>query len=175
MSSDPRVLTNYLHVNTAWNFAIHRALRNFGDPNLLLSNTWRILLNSSHDVAVIQWCSLFGSNNRSNPTHWSRTPRPWIKDRRFFIEQILKPIGVPFDEWKTYHAQLLEYRNKNIAHIQVDDWYRNVPTFDIALNILFQSYRVLISDPDCEFNLEDEYEKMYRQTRETIVSSGFSE
>lgn len=121
MRSDPRVLTHYLHVNTARNFAIHRAIVNFNDPKLLQHDTWRILSNSSHDIAVIQWCSLFGSNKRNNPTHWSQTPRPWIKGRHDFNEQILNPIGVSQSEWKAYHAQLLEYRNKNIAHIQVDD------------------------------------------------------
>ncbi|BCK88217.1 hypothetical protein MIZ01_2018 [Sideroxyarcus emersonii] len=166
MQGDPRVIINYLHVNTARCLGTYRALMVYQDTELFQNNFWRICANSAHDSGVVQWCSLFGSNGEDNPTHWSRSGVSNISNRDEFISKVLSPIAIPFDQWQQQHSALLEYRNKNIAHIELDDWYRAIPSFDMAIKVLFQSYIVFMNSTD--HNLRNEYDRTIERANSTI-------
>lgn len=157
-NSKSRGIIHYLHLNCARNFAIYRALFSLRNDRLFEMNVWRVLCNSSHDTAVIQWCSLFGSNAKKNDTHWSNVEESWIESKDDFITDVLQPLGICVKDWQDTHSQILEYRNKNIAHIQLTDWERDIPYFDDAISVLFKSFEIFHAGYENVHKLEDEYE-----------------
>lgn len=161
MKADPRIFINYLHVNCVRNLAIHRGLIDKAKSDS--ANTWRLLANSSIDMAVIEWCNLFGSNGINNSTHWHNSAYRWIKDRHEFIREILSPAGITFKDWKIYHSALVTYRNKNVAHLDVDDWHRDVPTLDLALKVLVLSYQIFEKHSHQARSLQDEYDRTLKE------------
>jgi hypothetical protein len=168
-NSDPKIIINYLHVNCARSFAIYKTLYKYGDDDFFQNNFWRMVANSSQDTAVIQWCNLFGSSNDGNQTHWLNSGVSNISDRDEFVEKILSKIPIAFTDWEGVHKQIVDYRNKNIAHIELDDWKRNVPQFDIAIDALFYSYDVLFPQKIYQnLNLRDEYKRESDATRKIV-------
>jgi hypothetical protein len=162
--SDPRVIINHLHVNCARAFAIYKTIYEYKNDSILQENYWRVVANSSQETAVIQWCGLFGSKDKNNKTHWMNSGVSGIKDRNEFKTKILSKIPISFEEWKIIHNSILIYRNKNVAHIDLDDWQRDVPYFDQAIEVLFCSYDILFDNK----NLREEYQRTVGETRAVI-------
>lgn len=169
-NSDPIVIINYLHVNCARSFAIYKTIYKYSNEDFFKSNFWRMIANSSHDTAVIQWCNLFGSSSDDNQTHWLNSSVSNIADREDFKEKILSKIPISFDEWKKIHSEILTYRNKNVAHIDLDNWKRNIPMFDVAIEVLFYSYEVLFPHKIHQnLSLRDEFKRVENET-ESVIS-----
>ena len=134
-------------------------------------NTWRVLSNSAIDMAIIEWCSLFGTYGENNSTHWLNCECKWIDDRSMFIADVLSPVDVSFDDWQSYHNKLVTYRNKNVAHLDVDDWRRDVPKLEIALSVLFRSYEIFIKDVDLAKKLQVEYDRAYKEACSVVEAA----
>lgn len=154
---DDKVIINFLHIDCIRNYAIHRALYSQHENHGLSSNFWRVTSNTTRDFSIIQWCKLFGAWSES--THWKN--HPYIND---FQVQILDVIGLPFQSWQKIHNEILEYRDKNAAHIDIENWERNIPIMDKAIDILCASFNQFISPSYGGWNLKDEYEKVYEET-----------
>ena len=75
-------------------------------------NYWIFIYNNHLDIAILEWCKIFGSNGEK--THWKNVVP--TKDQREFREQMLKYIGVSADEWEAEWKVLTGYRNRHLAH-----------------------------------------------------------
>ena len=167
--TDPRILINFLHVDCIRNFAIHQAIL---DHHLhireLNSNFWRVTSNSSRDYGIIQWCKLFGNRNES--THWSHFK--YIKN---FQTDILKKLLIPMNEWQLTHKSILDFRNNNAAHLNINDWYRTIPELVIARQIVFTSYKVLFKNSITDLDLECEFNRVLEDTNLALSLSHSSQ
>ncbi|WP_372777938.1 hypothetical protein [Litorivivens sp.] len=67
------------------------------DPKL---NFWRLIHGGFLDLAVLEWCKVFGSN--AEPTHWKGV----VEDRVAFTEALLNSVGLNRDEWDSYWNHL---------------------------------------------------------------------
>ena len=158
------VIINFIHIDCARNYAIYRAIDAQLESRDLNSNFWRVARNSCRDMAIIQWCKLFGS--WSETTHWKN--HSFIKD---FEIEILKKTNISYDLWKKIHDCILEYRDKNVAHIDLDDWERNIPFMSLAMEILYCSYDAFISPSYNNLNLRDEFIRVFDDTKQAFISS----
>lgn len=71
------------------------------DPHL---NFWRLILGNHMDIAVLEWCKLFGSHRES--THW-KTIVP-NEDHDFFRDNLFAYVGITPDEWGIYWGHIEE-------------------------------------------------------------------
>ena len=161
---DDRIIINFLHIDCIRNYAIHRALYNQHTLNGLSSNFWRVTSNTTRDFAIIQWCKLFGAWSES--THWKN--HPYIND---FKVEILDSIGLSLPDWQKIHTKIVEYRDKNAAHIDINNWERNIPIMDTAIKILYTSFDRFISNSYGGWDLRDEFDKVFQDTTKAAISS----
>ena len=102
------------------NIQLKRALQ-AADPNPPL-NFWRLMNGNSFDMAVIDWCKLFGSER--DPLHWKNVLPEAEWDE--FRAGLLRATDFSADEWAGYREKVKEYRDKHAAHFD--------PTFIEAAN-----------------------------------------
>jgi len=92
----------------------------------------RHIRHNCTDMAVIDWCKLFGSDRE--PVHWKRVvPR---SDQADFRRDLLAYLGLTRKAWRAYRDDLKSYRDKFAAHH--DPFHpaapRSVPMFDLGLS-----------------------------------------
>ena len=83
-------------------------------------NFWRVLQGSAFDIAVIEWCKLFGSDDEDHqPVHWKNIVP---KDAHDCFRSDLHSTTVGSKEkWESYWADVKAYRDRHAAHF--DDEY----------------------------------------------------
>lgn len=103
----------------------------------LRTNIWIYTFNNFIDMAVLDWCHLFGS--QSDDLHWRRI----VVDAEWFKSEILKSLGLTGEEWDAYWKSIKDYRDKDVAHIEVRP-ETSVPKMDKALEAikLYYSYAI---------------------------------
>lgn len=99
-----------------------------GDPEL---NFWRIQYGNSLDMAVIEWCKLFGSDDEVNQQiHWKNM----FSDGDGFREGLFSNLELNQEVWNSYWKSMKGYRDQHVAHL---DFKRrdvsNYPDLDLAV------------------------------------------
>jgi hypothetical protein len=80
------------------------------DPKL---NFWRLMQGNLLDIAVLDWCKLFGSDDQEHqPVHWKNI----ISDREEFRSGLLRQLGISESQWKDYWQEMKLYRDTHVAH-----------------------------------------------------------
>src|SRR5262245_44399335 len=93
--------------NILLKLALHTA-----DPNPRL-NFWRIQYGNLMDLAVIDWCKLFGSDDaKRQPIHWKNI----ADDQHSFRSALLKELAMTPEAWESYWQEMKRYRDFNAAH-----------------------------------------------------------
>jgi hypothetical protein len=164
LNIDERVIINFLYVDCIRNYAIHKAIIDRHLETPFTNNFWRVTSNSTRDFAVIQWCKLFGSHSES--THWKN--QSYILD---FPVEVLNPLDLTKSDWEPLHDAVVEYRDRNAAHIDLSDWYRDIPVMTTAINILYKSFELFSGSSHSGSNLKGEFLKVYEETKQVIVNS----
>jgi hypothetical protein len=121
------------------NICLKRAL-SAADANPHL-NFWRVMYGNQMDMAVIEWCKLFGSDSAANnQTHWKNI----VADEAKFRTDMLAAIGKTMTEWEDYWVKMRDYRNWAAAHHDVRRrTIANYPHLDVALATAFFFYDYL--------------------------------
>ena len=116
-----------------------RALRDAGVP---AQTFWRVLNNSTFDMAVINWCKLFGSDDQAHqPTHWKNI----APDEQKFRNELLAAIGVSWSEWVSYRYEVKHYRDNSAAHHSVERKHiKTFPRYDLALKAALHYYAAAV-------------------------------
>jgi hypothetical protein len=145
----------------ARNLSFSRALGNKVKDSEKL-NFWIHMYNNAIELAILDWSHLFG--NHSDDLHWKRV----VRGVDGFRQGLLQAIGMNEEEWKTYHEKIKNYRDKDIAHIEVR-LRSQVPEMAQALSAAAYYYAVTLKELqgyaiyDYPQNLIDYYEKSVAQ------------
>lgn len=169
-------------VNMVRNIALKRALA-ADDPDPAL-NFWRVLHGNLLDLAVLDWCKLFGSDDEDHQQiHWKNT----FADEPAFRAGLLEHVQLDQGAWREYWQSMKNYRDQHVAHL--DFHRRNVthyPDLEAALLSAFYYYSRLIAElrllgearfPD---DLDTYYQAFLEQAGEiasaaTASTSGYTE
>ena len=127
-------------VNLVRTIALKRAIATADDnPHL---NFWRVIQGNGMDMAAIEWCKLFGSDDEVHQqVHWKNV----FDDHEGFRAGLLQYVGVDQEGWTGYWQQVKGYRDEHVAHLDlnkrsVDDF----PVLDYALKASAFYYRRLL-------------------------------
>lgn len=89
-------------------------------------------------LATIAWCKVFGS--RKEDIHWAKTPTGNIpKDAKDdFRLKLFSNTGFTQVQWEKYHTNMLAFRDKYVAHLDLNNRFNEpVPFFDPALQVAY--------------------------------------
>jgi hypothetical protein len=115
----------------------HRALAEYVQN--FRQNFWIYMYNNTIDLAVLDWFHLFGYHN--DDLHWKQV----VSDVPAFRKQLLQSIQMTEDEWKMYRETIKDYRDKDIAHIEVRP-ISQVPEMTPALRAAAYYYSVALAE-----------------------------
>ncbi len=97
---------------------------------------WINTQNAHYEMTVIIWCMIFGTDK--NDTHWKNIISNFDQDRdaveNDFREFLLKKFGISHQDWRQYHMQMVNFRNKYVVHRSLDEDWGPVPHLDAAVN-----------------------------------------
>jgi hypothetical protein len=117
--------------------ACHRALSQYKEE--FNQNYWILICNNFLDMAILEWCKVFGSNREK--THWEKL----VDDHASFQQGLLKALKIDQSGWEAYRKDIKKYRDKFIAHHQKDPNRTHYPHLDISLDCSFYYYNWLIN------------------------------
>lgn len=163
-----RVVGNCL--DFARNLPYHRALKNYIDNKTL--HFWIYISNNSIDLAVLKWFHMFGYHN--DDLHWKQV----VSDKDAFRQQLYSYVNMNEDEWKTHRNELKDYREKDVAHIEVR-LRSEIPEMGIALRAAAHYYEYSrnelhdVYDPPSPYRLDEYCESSLKQA-ERVVESAYS-
>jgi hypothetical protein len=113
---------------------IKRAISSIApDPHL---NFWRVILGTLLDMAVLDWCVVFGADSES--THWKKVVPS--SDHAAFRSGLLSATGLNEDQWPAFWEEMKTYRNNHLSH--KGDWQAGdiYPCLDHALTTAYYYY-----------------------------------
>ena len=107
------------------------------DPQL---NFWRIIYGNLLDIAVLEWCKVFGTDDQS--THWKTVVPEGERDA--FRQSLFNHLGIDNAKWCKYWEGMIAYRNNHAAHNNDEKRSENYPQLDLALEASYFYYDYLI-------------------------------
>ncbi len=105
-------------------------------------NFWRLIHGNQLDIAVLEWCKVFGSDGEA--THWKNIVPSANHDQ--FRDSLLGVVGVTADEWAAYWNEMKAYRDNLVAHHIELKRVANYPELDLALKSSCFYYSYLIKE-----------------------------
>ena len=103
-------------------------------------NFWRLIYGNLLDVAVLEWCKVFGSD--TEPTHWKRV----VHDQEQFRIDLLRHLGIDKRTWADYWQQMKGYRDSKVAHHWDLETVDSYPELTLALESSYFYYEYLIKE-----------------------------
>lgn len=94
---------------------------------LFAGNIERTISGNFMDVAVLEWCKMFGEP-RHEPQHWQRVISS-IEKRQEFMRGLLAALDQQKSDWRSARKHCLSYRNDFAAHLGSEPTM-NIPTLD---------------------------------------------
>jgi hypothetical protein len=166
--------------HVARSIAIKRALT-ATDPEPKL-NFWRLVMGNQLDVAVLEWCKVFGAHGEA--THWKNVVP--LAEHDQYRNSLFAELGVSTAQWENYWEEMKAYRDNRVAHHIEAAKVPNYPHLDLALKSSVFHYRYVIAGlralgekryPD---ELQNYYEKLEAQSKKIAAAaiaatSGFQE
>lgn len=109
------------------------------DPHL---NFWRVMYGNLLDMAVIEWCKLFGSDNEDHQqVHWKNV----FQDAKGFRNGLYRNLGIDRKTFLAYWKEMKAYRDTHAAHLDFDKpRIPHYPTLDYAIASSYYYYAQLI-------------------------------
>lgn len=157
------------------NFAFYLAAYNVdgshivgGTPSLA-NQYWNTTQGNHIDIAVIEWCKLFGSD-RQEKFHWKSV----VNDAARYKKQLLTVFGQGETEWAVYRETILKYRDKFVVHLDEEKDYV-VPYLKMALKLVENHYDYLLkheAEDDVFFlvpPIQAYYQKHFEMARKVYV------
>ena len=105
-------------------------------------NFWRLIHGNQLDIAVLEWCKVFGSDGEA--THWKKIVPPAKHDE--FRNGLLGVVGGTAEEWATYWNEMKAYRDNLVAHHIELKRVANYPVLDLTLKSSCFYYSYLIKE-----------------------------
>jgi len=121
-------------VNLVRSIAVKRALSSVdADPPL---NFWRVINGNLLDMAVLDWCKLFGSDDEEHQqVHWKNV----FEDEQAFRSGLFAQLGLDRSAFTNFWNEMKTYRDQYVAHL--DFRRRNLTNFpDLTLALASSAY-----------------------------------
>ncbi len=141
--------------------------------NNFQQNFWIYMHNNAIDLAVLDWFHLFGYHN--DDLHWKKV----VQDVDAFRQGLFQSVGMNEQEWIAYRESIKDYRDKDIAHIEVQP-VSYVPDMTDALQAVVYYYIYVLKELSgySKYNhwpkdLKDYYQRSLAQTK-VIVASAYA-
>ncbi|WP_338638845.1 hypothetical protein [Burkholderia pyrrocinia] len=129
-------------VNLTRCVALKRALAG-AEPDPAL-NFWRVMHGNLLDMAVLEWCKLFGSDDEEHQqVHWKNI----FADEAGFRTGLFAHLSMEQEAWHAYWQQMKAYRDQHVAHLDFNQ--RDVmhyPDLGNALSSAVYYYSQLIQE-----------------------------
>lgn len=107
------------------------------EPHL---NFWRIIVGSQLDVAVLEWCKVFGSNKEAS--HWKQVvPK---EEHATYKAGLLAILKYSEAQWTDYWEHMKAYRDNLVAHHIDGHNVGTYPDLTPALESAAYHYRYLL-------------------------------
>jgi len=145
------------------------------DPDPAL-NFWRVIHGDELDIAVLEWCKVFGTN--TEPTHWkSIVPDD---DQARFRADLLAALGINDATWADYWGQMKAYRDNLVAHHIEAESVFHYPVLDLALRSSYFYYEYVITQlralgdkrfPDDLKHYADRFEAQAKEVAHRAISA----
>ena len=167
-------------VGVVRNIALKRALAEVEpDPHL---NFWRVMHGNAMDMAVLEWCKLFGLDGDVQSVHWKAV----FDDHDAFRDGLLQHLGLDGASWRDYWTEMRTYRDQYVAHLDAKraaDAYPELGTALASATFYYQELLSLLRAEGIErypSDLADYYEQFRVQaldvaTRATGATRGIEE
>jgi hypothetical protein len=126
--------------------AYYRGLRTTYDDIMKHRDFWRSTCDAHLELATVAWCKVFGSHKED--MHWTKTPTGNMAEQacKNFRDRVLSESGLTREQWDRYHQEMLEFRDKYVAHLDLHDPFNEaIPHFDTALQVA-NAYQEWASD-----------------------------
>jgi hypothetical protein len=147
----------------------HRALADHKDD--FVQSFWIYMYNNAIDSAVLDWFHLFGYHK--DDLHWKRV----VVDVSVFKKQLLLSLQMTEDEWKAYRETIKDYRDKDVAHIEIRP-VSQVPHMTLALKATAIYYSTALAELSTfrdyggwPIQLEDYHIKSREQAKEICTAA----
>jgi hypothetical protein len=142
--SDRKRLSEVVNVlvNLVRNIQLRRQLSVVcADPQLAF---WRLIYGDLTDIAVLEWCKLFGSDDDTRQAlHW----KSLVSDHAKFRTDMLSRLGIYESKWRSYWNEMKLYRDKSVAHHDLRrSEITNYPKFDLALKSAYFYYEFIVAE-----------------------------
>lgn len=105
----------------------------------LRNNFFIYSFNNFIDLVVLDFCHLFG--NRNDDLHWNNI----ANDLDEFKKNLLEELKLTDDEWEKYWHSVKEYRDKDVAHLEIRPM-SDVPDMEIATRAIVFYYNSQIQE-----------------------------
>lgn len=145
------------------------------DPNPVL-NFWRVIHGDELDIAVLEWCKVFGTN--TEPTHWKAIVPE--NAQACFRADMLATLGIDETTWIAYWEQMKTYRDNLVAHhIEAPD-VTHYPVLDLALRSSYFYYAYVITQlralgetrfPDDLQRYADDFEAQTKEVAQRAIGA----
>jgi hypothetical protein len=136
-------------------------------------NFWIYMFNNTISMAILDWSHLFG--NHDDDLHWKKI----VDHVEDFRQGLLRSINMTDYEWKTYRKTIKEYRDEDVAHIEVKP-ISKVPQMAHALQATTYYYSLVLEELSCirdyskwPRNLDDYFQKSLEQAK-LLVSIAYT-
>lgn len=144
--SSPEQLTALVNVlgNVVRSIQLKRVLTETdSDPPL---NFWRVLYGNLFDIAVLDWCKLFGSDDEARQqVHWKNVIAEAGHEE--FRTGLLGHLGVEAAAWTEYWNHMKTYRDQHVAHLDFKSRdLRHYPKLSLALESSYFYYGAVIAE-----------------------------
>ena len=130
---------------------------------------WKFVFNNFIDLAVLDWLHLFGSDR--DDLHWKGI----VWDIVSFKHGLLAQLRLNDVQWNTYWKSVKEYRDKDVAHIEVRPT-GHVPDMNTALKAVDYYYGYVFGElsqiatyTDLASNFIDYYEESFEQAEKIVA------
>lgn len=95
------------------------------------SEFWKYTIDAHLIRAIIDWCMVFGTD--SNELHWKKIILS-VELQDSFRRTFLNDLSISNKGWKSYHQEMLAFRNNYVAHKNSD--VSPAPFMDKALQVV---------------------------------------
>lgn len=103
------------------------------------SRFWSGTADAHLKQGALYWCMAFGSHADTNLTHLGKLGRGRDSKaiRASFRLGLLARVEMSASAWRKYHANILNFRNKYVAHRELGEYMEPTPVWDKALEAAY--------------------------------------
>jgi len=118
---------------------------------------WRNANSNFLDIAVLEWCKLFGERNGKH--HWRKV----VPDPDVFLPTLRNGINITEEEFNEHCNQMKTYRNKFVAHLD-NQPVMHIPRLTMVIDSTVFLYGLIRGEfeeflADAPANLREFYEE----------------